>query len=261
MQYREGLLAAGKRAAGGAGADVLEVSPEMPWLVAILEEFPDLVAEGGDQVVKLVGRIAKRARKTKTTLVLAAQNSTKTDMGSTELRAQLGMAGFRLDSQQSKTSWGELRSRGYTSVGLPTGVFLLHDQEHDAPRQSKGFFVTPAERARFLAGLPGARLLDAGSATRLLGPDGQPVHAEAERLAHEDAVSPEAVPTPVRVPVQRPASKHDCVAELLSAAPVSPAQLREATGFPDSTLRRLLAELEAEGRARREGRGRWVHSG
>ncbi|MFI9454446.1 FtsK/SpoIIIE domain-containing protein [Amycolatopsis sp. NPDC052450] len=256
VQYREGLLADGKRAAGGGGPDVLEVSPEMPWLVAILEEFPDLVAEGGEQVVKLVGRIAKRARKTKTTLVLAAQNSTKTDMGSTELRAQLGMAGFRLDSQQSKTSWGELRGRGYTSVGLPTGVFLLHDQEHDVPRQSKGFFVTPAERARFLAGLSGARLLDGGSAARLLGADGGPVHAEAERIEREDVVPP-VMPT---VPVQRMASKRDQVAELLSAAPASPAQLREATGFADSTMRRLLAELETEGRARREGRGKWVHA-
>lgn len=99
-----------------------------------------------------------------------------------------------------------------------------------------GWLVTPAERAR------------------LLGADGEPEHAETERIEREDVVSL-AKPS---LPVQRLASKRDQVAELLSAAPASPEQLREATGFADSTLRRLLPELETE--ARREGRGKRVHS-
>ncbi|WP_410644473.1 hypothetical protein [Amycolatopsis sp. lyj-346] len=257
VKYREGKLAEGKR---HGGPDSFAPSPELPWLVAVFDEYPDLVEAGGEAVKKVTGRVAKRARKVGIRLILATQNPTKSDVGSTEMRAQLTKMSLALDEQQSKTLWGGARDLGWRSEGLGTGVFLVKDAEHPTPQQAKGYIATVAERNRFIKAHR-AVPLDAGTAAIFAHLNNSVVvDADGTVPVYTGTVPLEAPRVTVRVPMQRPASKHDRVAELLSDAPVSPAHLREATGFPDSTLRRLLAELEAEGRARREGRGKWVHA-
>ncbi|MBN6037494.1 winged helix-turn-helix domain-containing protein [Amycolatopsis sp. 195334CR] len=263
VSYRERKLAAEK---AEGGPDSFAPSPEMPWLVAIFDEFPDLVEAGGERVKKLTGRLAKRARKVGVRLILATQNPTKSDVGSTEMRAQFTKISLALDEQQSKTMWGGSRDLGWRSEGLGTGVFIVKDAEHQVPRQTKGYFASVAERNAFIARTE-PHPLDEGTKALLL--------AEVAEVAEEPQVTPKVGfshdgetprwqnPTPA-VPHQRTQDRRGQVLALLGDEPVSPAQIRAQLDIAESTLRRVLAELEKDGLVKREGRGKWtrhhVHS-
>jgi hypothetical protein len=131
-------------------------SPETPWIVVVIDEFPDLIASDADRetgpnrppsIVNLLGRIAKRARKCGVRLVPAAQNGSKADVGSKEMQAQLkSVVGLGLDQHASKVLWGELTKQGWNSAGLKNGQFLIRDEDHSRPEIAKGFFVTARDR-------------------------------------------------------------------------------------------------------------------
>lgn len=145
------LLALAKQKGDGLGDDVLEPSDEYPALVTILDEWPTLVAEGGQDVLLHMGILAKQGRKVNMWFIPASQNASKDDVGNTGLRAQFrNMIGFRLDSQQSMNAWKELSKQGWSSVGLDVGVFLPHDQDHLTPQATKGFFIRKEERRDFI---------------------------------------------------------------------------------------------------------------
>jgi hypothetical protein len=133
-------------------ADSFEPTRETPWMVLIIDEFPDLLAEAKTagvekQVITLLGRIAKKARKCGIRLFFASQNGTKVDLGSKELQAQLrAIVGLQLDVQQSKNLWGEQMRMGWNSTILQSGQFLLKDDEHTMPAIAKGLFVEMKER-------------------------------------------------------------------------------------------------------------------
>jgi hypothetical protein len=139
-------------------ADSFEPSDRFPWLVLVIDEFPDLLAEakmtktedGGtylNQVLLLLGRIAKKARKCGVRLILASQNGTKLDLGSKEMQAQLrAVVGLALDSQQSRNLWGTLAAQGWKSTDLGLGQFLLRDDDHSSPEIAKGFWTEKKER-------------------------------------------------------------------------------------------------------------------
>lgn len=161
IEYRERLLTARRRA--GERIDVLPVSPENPAVFVIIDEFPDLVngakvEVGGNgeryDVLTVLERIAKKARKVRIWLTLAAQNPTKDDVGSTTLRAQLtATVGLSLDQQQSKNLWQSLRSQGWDSEPLSVGTYLLrdrNDKEHQQPRVAKGLWLSPDSRAALI---------------------------------------------------------------------------------------------------------------
>lgn len=134
-------------------------SPETPWVVVMIDEFPDLVAADADRpspgpgqkpvpsIVQMIGRIGKRARKCGVRLVLAAQNGSKADTGSKEFQAQLKcLVGLGLDPHASKVLWGELGKQGWTSTGLKNGQYLMRDEDHPRPETAKGYFVGTRER-------------------------------------------------------------------------------------------------------------------
>lgn len=126
--------------------DEFKPSPETPWLVVIIDEFPDLVT-ANPEVIALLGRIGKRARKCGIRVVPAAQNGSKPDLGSKEFQAQLkSVVGLGLDPHASKVLWGNLMREGWTSTGLKNGQFLIRDEDHPRPEIAKGYFVTTRDR-------------------------------------------------------------------------------------------------------------------
>lgn len=139
-------------------ADSFEPRPGSPWLVLVIDEFPDLLAEakmtktsdGGNlekRVILLLSRIAKKARKCGIRMVLASQNGTKADLGSKEMQAQLrAIVGLTLDMQQSRNLWGTLMQSGWKSTDLSLGQFLLKDDEHTSPDIAKGYWVDNKDR-------------------------------------------------------------------------------------------------------------------
>jgi hypothetical protein len=144
-------------------ADSFEPKRETPWLVLVIDEFPDLLAEAKmttrynvdgkadgnyeKYVILLLSRIAKKARKCGIRMVLASQNGTKTDLGSKEMQAQLrAIVGLTLDMQQSRNLWGTLMNQGWKSTDLSLGQFLLKDDDHTQPEIAKGYWVENKDR-------------------------------------------------------------------------------------------------------------------
>lgn len=149
-------------------ADSFVPSKKTPWIVLIIDEFPDLLAEAAaterldskgnvagnmlDLIVRLLGRIAKKARKCGIRLVFATQNGTKVDVGSKEMQAQLkAIVGMRLDQSQSRNLWGNLAHAGWKSTDLGLGEFLLRDEDHTNPDSAKGYWVDNAARRKVVS--------------------------------------------------------------------------------------------------------------
>ena len=147
-----------KSEADDEAADSFEPSRSTPWIVLVIDEFPDLLAEakmtktpdGGNlekRVLLLLSRIAKKARKCGIRMVLASQNGTKVDLGSKEMQAQLrAIVGLTLDQQQSRNLWGTLMNQGWKSTDLSLGQFLLKDDDHTSPDVAKGYWVENKDR-------------------------------------------------------------------------------------------------------------------
>jgi hypothetical protein len=147
-----------KSEADDEAADSFEPSRSTPWIVLVIDEFPDLLAEakmtktpdGGNlekRVLLLLSRIAKKARKCGIRMVLASQNGTKVDLGSKEMQAQLrAIVGLTLDMQQSRNLWGTLMQSGWKSTDLSLGQFLLKDDDHVSPDVAKGYWVENKDR-------------------------------------------------------------------------------------------------------------------
>lgn len=263
------ILAEIKRRAEGAADDVLPPSAEFPAVVAFFDEWPTLVAEGSADVVKVMGVMAKQGRKVNVWFVLASQNATKADVGATELRGQLrSLVGFRLDSQQNKNAWKEKVNQGWSSVDLPIGVYLLSDDEHMIPRQSKGFFVRKDQRAEFIKARTGnGPGLDRRGAAILAG-DALPVIdsevIEAEIVETEPRRLRVGGMVAAAIPVPRPKpSRSATVAELVAAElvaaeqPLSPAELAATLGRPVSSVDKALRRLVGDGAAVKVGHGRY----
>lgn len=142
-------------------ADEFEPTDQEPWLFLIIDEFPDLIAAAKMAGMKdaqqqiswqkyingLLGRIAKKARKTGVRLIVGTQNPTKEDVGTTEFRGQLQTTiGLNLSQQQNRNLWGEAVRAGWSSLGLGEGQFMLQDKDHQEPRRAKGWWVPRQER-------------------------------------------------------------------------------------------------------------------
>jgi hypothetical protein len=132
----------------GEQSDVIEPSVDTPWLVVIIDEYPDFVAEANDlgkagaKWLALIGRIGKRIRKCGGKLILACQNGSKADTGAKELQSQLtAIVSLMLDQHASSVLWGDQKRYGWYSHGLKIGQYLLQDSEHKTANIAKGFYV------------------------------------------------------------------------------------------------------------------------
>jgi len=171
--YREEELARRKMADPSYG-NVLRISSDFPVVFVIIDELPALVVEGGSSVITLLGQIAQRFRKVQMYLIVAGQNPTEHDFGSTEFRAQLeNLIGLFLDARQSQTLWGAETKTGWASNHLTPFTHLLHSRTgHTTPRVAKGYYVSPhmrTRRLRELARLGDRGMLDVGSMAALSG--------------------------------------------------------------------------------------------
>jgi hypothetical protein len=143
--------------------DSFEPSRKTPWLILVIDEFPDLLAEAKNTtkynedgkadgnylnyVINLLSRIAKKARKCGVRIIIASQNGTKADLGSKEMQAQLrAIVGLSLDPQQSKNLWQNDMHQGWNSTKLRDGQFLLKDDQHGTPDPGKGYWVENKDR-------------------------------------------------------------------------------------------------------------------
>lgn len=259
IDYRLQVLNDRKRR-GGITDDTLPPSPEFPAIVAFFDEWPTLVAEGSKEVVTVMGVMAKQGRKVNVWLVLASQNATKADVGATELRGQMRMVGFRLDSQQNKNAWKEKVNQGWSSTDLPTGVFLLNDDQHTIPRQAKGFFVNKNERGGFIGSKQGSRVpLDSGSKTILCGGETPVVGVLEAEVVEERQLDPAPSPASRFASVTPP--KRSTTAELVraelvaSGSPMRPAELAEQIGKSVDSVNKALRSLVAVELVSKTGHG------
>jgi hypothetical protein len=213
--------------------DSFQPSPETPWLVLFIDEFPDLVmGEDGKPhkvAVALLSRITKRARKAGVWLVLSAQNGSKADLGAKEIQAQFtATVGLQLDQHASRVLWGDLtRQQGWSSTALRTGQYLLRDPEHMTPDIAKGFFVPPRERRALVSQAQGDRpRLESSAWAALTGA------ASIELDPHEE-------PTPAD-PILAAIHKQPRKADEIAALPGMPSR---------ATVYRRLAAFKENGHA------------
>jgi hypothetical protein len=157
-------------------------TPTQPWLFVVIDEFPSLIRSG--QMVDLLVVIAERARKTGVWLYLAAQNGSKADLGSTELRAQMMCTiGLRLDRHMSGLLWGDGAKQGWDSTPLREGTLLLRDEARNEPRVAKGVFTTDGQRSGLIRAVSrnGAIPLDSDTSIALLGDRGTQMVLDMDR--------------------------------------------------------------------------------
>jgi FtsK/SpoIIIE family len=240
METREREL--GLRGEDGSGGDEDSFAPseEHPWLVLIIDEFPDLTlgtnGTHDKEVIGLLQRIAKRSRKCGIRSIIAAQNGSKEDLGSKELQGQYRcQIGMRLEDHNSKVLWGGLARLGWSSKNLGIGEYLLRDPTHTVPSVAKGFFVPREERrevARQAAEQP-VRLEPAGMSIFTRQRDTDLVHDG--HLVVEGEVAPE---DPLVT----------AILEALRDGPMRAADLAVKLEKGKATVHRKLRDAKAAGR-------------
>lgn len=247
IEDREKRLGQAKEATDDAG-DSIEPAPEHPWLVAIIDEYPDWVAVAaarstreynyvGREHQALVGRIGKRGRKVGVWLILLAQNGSRADTGSKELQSQLkATIGLRLNQHANKVLWKEQVRQGWSCTGLRPGQFVLQDDEHNTPETAKGYRVSVRDRRAHID----AVLADG---MRVLEPS---AWAALTDTTDEVMAAGMVVPAPVR--------PDNPILAALMAGPANAQELAERAGVARATAFRHLRKLAAAGHAHsREG--------
>jgi hypothetical protein len=235
-----------------------------------IDEFPSLVKAGGTEIVGLLIVIAERARKTRVWLYPAAQNGTKADLGSTELRAQMMCTiGLRMDRHMSNLLWGDLAKQGWDCTSLQTGTMLLRDATRNSPRVAKGVLTTDAQRDKLVRDVSRGHVpaLDVGSARALrAGLDVSPPVVVEQPSGTATAVAEQHAPQRVTVLESARSPLDDLDARVLDELPpvhqssVAPAVLVEQLGASRDQIKRSLGRLAKRGQAISPKHGQWART-
>jgi len=219
--------------------DEFQPSPDRPWIVVIVDEYPDLIAAGDKNLIKLIGRIGKRARKCGVRIMPVSQNGSKDDLGSKEFQAQLkAVLSLGLDAHANSVLWSPAQVReGWNSANLRTGQFLLRDEDHTRPEIAKGFYVVPRDRRAIIAEAAQDRpALEPTAWAALTGTDGAII---------------------IDMPAEDPQPSDVILRTLYQEGPMSADRLAQLDGMPSrATVFRRLARFAAEGLAWSDG-GEW----
>jgi hypothetical protein len=235
IEDRERQLAVGKEE-DEDDIDSFQPTKDTPWLVLIIDEFPDLVAGGEPKEQKLVlvllSRIAKRARKAGVKLIFACQNGSKADLGAKEIQSQLTcVVSLGLDPHASRTLWVSLWQNGWRSENLKVGQYFLRDPEHTQPDIAKGYFVPTSERRAAVKAAADRRPQFEPSAWLALNSD-------TGYTPEEETPRPEPVPEPPSDPVlaaivEKPRTGQE-IADLLGPSPSRATVFRRLQAFKEA---------------------------
>ena len=146
------LAAAGKRTWG--------ISPDMPALIIIIDEYAELADEAPDAMAD-TDSIARLGRAVAVTLIAATQRPTQKAMGEGAVRSQMDLRiCFRVREPRDVDlilGQGMLRA-GWDAHNLnASGKFFVSAPEHDTPKRARAYLVTDqavTETAAHYAGQP-----------------------------------------------------------------------------------------------------------
>jgi FtsK/SpoIIIE family len=249
LEARAELLAAtGKRS--------WEISPDMPALVIIIDEYAELADEAPD-AMQDTDSIARLGRAVAVTLIAATQRPTQKAMGQGAVRSQMDLRiCFRVRERRDVDlvlGQGMLHG-GWDAHNLNApGKFLISGPEHQTPKRARAYLLTDQVVSDTAARYAGNRpALDEESQRAILGPINH--RAVPENDSSGDYDSP-------HIDVDSAtASAEDTLWLALCMAPDEGAEIGElmrVTGMSRPTLYRRLAEHAKAGRAEQVSRGRW----
>ena len=246
LEARAALLAA-------AGKRGWPISPDMPALIILIDEYAELADEAPDAMSD-TDSIARLGRAVAVTLIAATQRPTQKAMGAGAVRSQMDLRiCFRVREPRDVDlvlGQGMLRA-GWDAHNLNApGKFLVSAPGHDTPRRARAYLLTDevvaGTAAHYADSRPG---LDAES-RRAIGSARRP-----------DAPSRDSEPAVTNSP--EPADAQETADVLWVALCHAPAEgsevseLMRVTGWKRTKLYRHLQEHARAGRAIQVGRGRW----
>ena len=247
LEARASLLAA-------AGKRAWEISPDMPALVVIIDEYAELADEAPDAMSD-TDSIARLGRAVAVTLIAATQRPTQKAMGQGAVRSQMDLRiCFRVREPRDVDlilGQGMLRA-GWDAHNLNApGKFLVSAPGHDRPQRARAYLLTDQVVTETAARYAGYRpLLDAGSRRAILASANTATAQHENSAGHDD--SPEAV--------RPPTIAGQALWTALCAAPpegMAVGDLISASGMTRSTVYRHLRELARSGHVVQVSRGRW----
>ena len=138
LEARAELLAA-------AGKRTWQISPDMPALVIIIDEYAELADEAPDAMHD-TDSIARLGRAVAVTLIAATQRPTQKAMGQGAVRSQMDLRiCFRVRERKDVDlvlGQGMLRA-GWDAHNLNApGKFLVSAPEHDTPKRARAYLLT-----------------------------------------------------------------------------------------------------------------------
>ena len=247
LEARAELLAA-------AGKRVWEISPGMPALVIIIDEYAELADEAPDAMSD-TDSIARLGRAVAVTLIAATQRPTQKAMGQGAVRSQMDLRiCFRVREPRDVDlilGQGMLRA-GWDAHNLNApGKFLVSAPGHDRSKRARAYLLTDQvvteTAARYASHRPELdtesqrAILAAGIARPI--PEGNPA---------DDSGSPEDA--------GKSATAEDALWLALCVAPEEGTEIGELmrmTGMKRTKLYRHLREHAEAGRAVQVSRGHW----
>jgi len=247
LEARAELLAA-------AGKREWEISPGMPALIIIIDEYAELADDAPDAMSD-TDSIARLGRAVAVTLIAATQRPTQKAMGQGAVRSQMDLRiCFRVRESRDVDlilGQGMLRA-GWDAHNLNApGKFLVSAPGHDRPKRARAYLlsdeVVTETAARYASHRPE---LDTESRRAILSA-GNPRPIQDGNSAG-DSDSPEAAGTS--------ATAEDALWLALCIAPeegTEIAELMRITGMKRTKLYRHLREHAEAGRAVQVSRGHW----
>jgi len=249
LEARAELLAA-------TGKRIWEISPDMPALAIIIDEYAELADEAPD-AMQDTDSIARLGRAVAVTMIAATQRPTQKAMGQGAVRSQMDLRiCFRVRERKDVDlvlGQGMLRA-GWDAHNLNApGKFLVSAPEHDTPKRARAYLLTDQVVTDTAARSAGNRpSLDEESQRAILAP-GNP-RPLPERNSGDDYGSPDADAESTT------GSAEETLWLALCMAPDEGADIGElmrVTGMSRPTLYRHLGQHARAGRAVQVSRGRW----
>jgi FtsK/SpoIIIE family len=251
LEARAALLAA-------AGKRGWPVSPRMPALIIIIDEYAEL-AEKAPDAMSDTDSIARLGRAVSVTLIAATQRPTQKAMGQGAVRSQMDLRiCFRVREPRDVDlilGQGMLKA-GWDAHNLNApGKFLISAPGHDRPKRARAYLVTDEVVAETAARYADQRPeLDAQSRRAIL-------EAANARPGHDENPAGDNSPADAHEPPGRqPTTAEQTLWTALCTAPdegIAVGDLMRVTGMTRPTIYRHLREYVKTGRVRQVSRGLW----